>query len=280
MPERLTTEYAQLLETVTFDLELRDVEIGALIESAIAGMPSHERGRVKHDYPRPVIVRGDEARLRFGIANLLTMMLGCSLPGSWLTLRTTRYGRRATITVLAGCRPREHEWIAFDLMRKIADAHGGSATAAILEDAVRVCIELPASRRSARAWETDVHVLLVDDSLQQVITLAEVLRNDGLRVDFATSGREALARISERCPDVLVLDMELPDLSATDVIEHARTYAPDLPVVLLTGYPADHAAVARAIASTRSTYLAKPVNVDALLELIADAVGTKSARRE
>jgi CheY-like chemotaxis protein len=280
MPERVTTEYAQLLETVTFDLELRDIDIGALIDSVIAGIPSHERGRIKHDYPRPVIARGDEARLRFGIANLLTMMLACCIPGSWVTLRTTRYGRRATITALAGCRPREHEWVAFDLMRKITDAHGGSASAAILEDAVRICIELPAARRSARSWGTDVHVLLVDDSLQQVITLSEVLRGDGLRVEFATSGHEALARASERCPDVLVLDMQLPDLSATDVIEHARAYAPNLPVVLLTGYPADHAAVAKVLASTRSTYLAKPVNVDALLELIADAVGNKSARRE
>jgi CheY-like chemotaxis protein len=269
MVERLSVEVRQILDV---ELELRSVDLGAMIESIIAGLPSHERTRTRHVCGHSVMIRGDEARLRFGIANLLTMTLASALPGSVIVITTSRHGRRGLVSILAACRPRDHEWVAFDIVCRIAGAHGGSASVATLEDSVRICIELPAAARAPRNWPSPVRLLLVDDNVQQVVALAEVLRNDGITVDCATSGRDALARIAARIPDMLLIDMQLPDVQGVDVIQYVRARKHDIPIALLTGYPPDHPVVAQTIARTGSAYVSKPVDIDALIELIARAV--------
>jgi two-component system response regulator HydG len=133
---------------------------------------------------------------------------------------------------------------------------------------------VPASRASPRgAVTTEKIVLLVDDDRQQVNALAEVLRSKGLTVDYAVSGREAIARLAERLPDFLIVDARLPDYDGTDVINHAHALKPELPTALLTGYPRDHPPIARTLAMTRSAYLGKPVDVHALFELVESAIG-------
>ena len=268
------SDVSELLESVTLELELRSLDLGAMIDSIIAGFADRERGRIDHHCRHRITVRGDEARLRFGVTNLFSMALSCSFGCARLTVHTSQQDHRAQISILASGRPRDHQWVALEIMRKIAEAHDGGAAVALLEDAARFSIVLPAATsRQTRRWPTHrTSLLLVDDNVEQVAALAEVLRLDGLNVELATTGTEALERIEAATPDMLIVDVQLPDLDGAAVILRARELRPALPAALLTGYPPDHPAVKRAIATTQSAYLAKPVNVDALLELVARAV--------
>ena len=115
-------------------------------------------------------------------------------------------------------------------------------------------------------------VLVVDDDPDQVSALTEILRDEQLDARAATSGAEAISRIDARWPDALVLDVDLPDMDASDVIRSVRAIRPGVEVVLLTGFPPDWPPVARAIAANAS-YLAKPVVIPRLLEVLAGATG-------
>ena len=117
-----------------------------------------------------------------------------------------------------------------------------------------------------------ISVLLVDDNVEQVTALAAVLGSKGLAIELATSGREALARVASRAPDILIVDLQIPDMNGADVIRRARQVKAGLPAALLTGYPPDHPLIADAVAKARISYLAKPVNVDALLALVTSTV--------
>ena len=269
----LRSDVEELLESVTLELDIRPLDLGAMINSVIAGFADGERDRIDHHCRHRITVLGDEARLRFGITNLLRMTLSCSFGCARLTVHTSQQDQRAQISIFAAGRPRDHQWVALDIMRKIAEAHDGGAAVAPLEDVMRSSIVLPAASKQTRRWPTHrTSIMLVDDNIEQVAALAEVLRLDGLNVELATTGMEALERIEVVTPDMLIVDVQLPDLDVASLIMRAREHRPELPVALLTGYPPDHPVVKRAIATTQSAYLAKPVNVDALLELVARAV--------
>lgn len=121
-------------------------------------------------------------------------------------------------------------------------------------------------------------VLLVDDDHVQVWALAEILREEGLQVEGATTAREALALVTPFHPDVLIIDVKLPDMEAAALIRCVREIRPDVEAVVLTGYTRDWPAVAAALA-TRATYLAKPVTIAELLDMVADLTGSSRPRR-
>lgn len=106
-----------------------------------------------------------------------------------------------------------------------------------------------------------VAVLLVDDNVDQLTAFAKLLRAAGLHPEVASSGTAALAQIMHRAPDVLVVDGQLPDMSGADVIKRARKLTPNLPAIVVTGYPPHHPAVASALAVSDGAYIAKPVDL-------------------
>lgn len=66
-------------------------------------------------------------------------------------------------------------------------------------------------------------VLVVDDNELNRKLASDVLRAAGLRTIEAATGREALAFAAERVPDVILLDLSLPDMHGTDVARELRT---------------------------------------------------------
>src|SRR5512140_430118 len=76
-------------------------------------------------------------------------------------------------------------------------------------------------------------ILLVDDEPTLRETLAEALEADGFRVVTAADGREALARFREAKPDLVVLDLMLPELSGIEVCRIIRAESP-VPILMLT----------------------------------------------
>ena len=80
-------------------------------------------------------------------------------------------------------------------------------------------------------------LLVVDDEPRTAELTAELLRRAGYVVEVAVSGTEALARVRASSPDLMLLDYEMPDMEAPEVLDLLRSGADrlDFPVIILTG---------------------------------------------
>jgi CheY-like chemotaxis protein len=83
----------------------------------------------------------------------------------------------------------------------------------------------------------DVRLLVCDDSQAERCALAEVLRRRGYQVDEAADGAAAILLLKTPAHDLLLLDLQMPNVDGFDVLAHVQTHRPDLPVVLLSGLP-------------------------------------------
>ncbi len=100
-------------------------------------------------------------------------------------------------------------------------------------------------------------VLIVDDDVRLVEMLRRTLSYEGYRVVTATDGQEALARVQEQRPDVVVLDWLLPKLDGLTVIQRLRMAGDTTPVLMLTARDAVEDRVA-GLDSGADDYLVKP----------------------
>ncbi len=81
-------------------------------------------------------------------------------------------------------------------------------------------------------------ILVVDDDVRTARLLVRMLREDGFEVELAVDGAAAIARLARsRIPDVLVTDLQIPHADGIAVARYARSLRPDLPVLMVTGYP-------------------------------------------
>jgi DNA-binding response OmpR family regulator len=80
-------------------------------------------------------------------------------------------------------------------------------------------------------------LLVVDDEPRSAELTAELLRRAGYMVDVAISGTEALAQVRVSSPDLMLLDYEMPDMDAPEVLDQLRSGGDriDFPVIILTG---------------------------------------------
>jgi len=107
-------------------------------------------------------------------------------------------------------------------------------------------------------------VLIVDDSEKNRKLAQEVLRAAGFRTVEAGRGDEAIAVAARRRPDLILLDLRLPDMDGTDVARELRDGAKTrrIPVVALTASPPAGGSE-RLLATGFAGYLQKPIDVRA-----------------
>ena len=112
-------------------------------------------------------------------------------------------------------------------------------------------------------------ILIVEDEAPLLTLLRYNLEKQGFRVEEATDGQEALLRVAESRPDLVLLDWMLPSLSGIEVCRQIRRKPAtrDLPVIMVTARTEDRDAV-RALDIGADDYSTKPVVVDALLARI------------
>ncbi len=113
------------------------------------------------------------------------------------------------------------------------------------------------------------HILAVDDE-SHIVRLLEVnLRSDGYRVSTASSGAEAMAIIAVDRPDLVVLDVMMPEMDGFEVLQTLRKdhATRELPVIMLTANAQD-ADIFRGWQSGLDCYLTKPFNPIELLSYV------------
>jgi type II secretory ATPase GspE/PulE/Tfp pilus assembly ATPase PilB-like protein/CheY-like chemotaxis protein len=127
---------------------------------------------------------------------------------------------------------------------------------------------------------TPVTVLLVEDedSLRRV--LRDLLERDGYRVLEASNGVQALDEIDRGAPEVILLDLSIPQLDGFGVLTHIRNkpQLSDLPVIVLTAR-GDEEAEVRALELGASDFLTKPFRPRALSARLQALVRQRRARR-
>jgi CheY-like chemotaxis protein len=83
------------------------------------------------------------------------------------------------------------------------------------------------------------YLLVVDDDVDGRDALCRALERGGHEVGCVSNGREALSSILERAPDLIILDLFMPEMDGPSLLEILRSYLrlASLPVVVLTGAP-------------------------------------------
>ncbi|WP_421991858.1 phosphate regulon transcriptional regulator PhoB [Roseococcus sp.] len=112
-------------------------------------------------------------------------------------------------------------------------------------------------------------ILIVEDEAALLALLRYNLERQGFNVEEATDGQEALLRIAEAKPDLVLLDWMLPAMSGIEVCRQIRRRPAtrDLPVIMVTARTEDQDAV-RALDTGADDYIAKPFAIEALLARI------------
>lgn len=126
---------------------------------------------------------------------------------------------------------------------------------------------------------TPDRVLLVDDEVEFVETLAERLRARGLQVEVATSGEEGVEKAKQTAFQAVVLDYAMPGMDGIETLRALREHVPDIQVMLLTGQATIKAAV-EASRLGAVDVLEKPTDIGTLLEKIREARARHLAARE
>src|SRR5687768_8728418 len=80
-------------------------------------------------------------------------------------------------------------------------------------------------------------LLLADDSPIERLALAHFLRSAGYKVDEAADGDAAILQLKHRPVDLLLLDLQMPDVDGFAVLSYVQEHRRSLPVILLSGMP-------------------------------------------
>jgi CheY-like chemotaxis protein len=113
-------------------------------------------------------------------------------------------------------------------------------------------------------------ILVVDDEAHLVKYLTTFLEDCGYETCFASNGEEAFEVLQKEKPDLVTLDLQMPNETGTRFYRNMTKHKSfkDLPVIIISGLPGRHLAVSKPFA-----VFEKPVDRDALLQEIKKAIG-------
>lgn len=104
-------------------------------------------------------------------------------------------------------------------------------------------------------------ILIVDDAPASLKVVANMLGGNGYRLALAESGADALSFSAERAPDLILLDIVMPDMDGFEVCKKLKESdnTASIPVIFLTGH-ADNSSVTRSYDLGGVDYITKPFN--------------------
>ena len=110
-------------------------------------------------------------------------------------------------------------------------------------------------------------ILIVDDDKSVLKTLTEILQFEGYDVDTAVTGKEAIEKSKTQFYHLALLDIKLPDIDGTELLQIIDGHIPKTAKIVITGYPSTENAI-KALNLEADAYITKPVEPKQLLETI------------
>lgn len=283
-------------------LQLADVDVVAAVRETEEVMrPALERAGLTFETQLPdgpVMARLDAVRVQQIAGNLLSNALKFTPPGGRVALRLDAGADAIAVVVTdtgAGIDAADREaifelfvqgpahqrtgglGIGLSLVRRLAELHGGSAVAASdgPGHGSTFTVTLPrgrvaaaaALRPEAAALASARRVLIVDDDVDNAEACAMLLRLRGHAVTVAPTAALALEAVAREHPNVVLLDLGLPDLDGVEACRRMRAAGHAGLVVAVTGWgqPEDRA---RTRAAGFDRHLAKPVDPEEIVRLV------------
>jgi CheY-like chemotaxis protein/two-component sensor histidine kinase len=303
------------------ELRRERTDLAAVVRSAVeTSRPQVDSAGHRLDVimpDEPVVLECDSVRIAQVISNLLNNAARYTEHGGRITLEARREGEDALIAVRdtgigieAGMLGRVFELfvqsdpqngrsqgglgIGLALVRRLVEMHGGTVHASSAglgkgsEFVVRLPIAAPASDSKDAAPGTDVpgavpgqRVLVVDDNRDAAQSLGVLLRLIGVDSQVAFSGAEALAALPVYRPDVVLLDLGMPEMDGEEVARRIRAHPEfhGLRLVALTGW-GQAADRERSRAAGFDYHLIKPADVAALTTVLHAGAGAGNGRKD
>lgn len=286
-------------------VDMHDV-ISTAVEQVRALIETKRHMLRRRDHAGPVWVSGDRRRLVQIIGNLLNNAAKYTPDGGTIDIAVTVERAHALVRVsdtgvgiAPGLLPHIFEpftqaerspdrgqgglGLGLALVRSLTQLHGGSVTARSDAGGSTFTLRLPlaAQAPAANAQNTEsasahpaqpsqsAHVMVVDDNRDAAQSLALLLESEGYRVDLAYDAAAALAQVQTDAPQVLLLDIGLPDMDGYQLARRLRALPQTVHATLiaLTGYgqPQDQE---RSRSAGFDYHLVKPADTARLIALI------------
>ncbi|MGI0487527.1 response regulator [Pantanalinema rosaneae CENA516] len=121
-------------------------------------------------------------------------------------------------------------------------------------------------------------ILVVDDIADNSFLLQMILEEEGYQVEIADSGQLALDSIATNPPDLVLLDVMMPDMNGFEVTRRIRQNSdvPFIPILLITGYLDPHPADGFEVGA--DDFIRKPIDVDLLLNRVHAILQPRSSK--
>jgi len=130
--------------------------------------------------------------------------------------------------------------------------------------------------------EKEPLILVVDDTEDNLDLLEFALKRKPVRMLRATSGKECIVLAAEKQPDIILLDIQMPEMDGFETLKRLRanTVTASIPVVFLTAQRKDADSIATGLALGAEQYLTKPIDTDELLVRTKMLIELKRAQAE
>ncbi|RED51617.1 response regulator transcription factor [Aestuariispira insulae] len=122
--------------------------------------------------------------------------------------------------------------------------------------------------------DTESTILVIDDEELVLDTLSEILSQEGYIVETAKDGREGIFMINSGSPDLIICDVNMPNMNGHEFVRELRDNHPDLsyiPILLLSG-ASDDPDITKGLKTGADDYLTKPINPDILASRVNAAL--------
>jgi protein-histidine pros-kinase len=165
-----------------------------------------------------------------------------------------------------------------DINRALAEAFSAPAVPEV-EAPPALADTGSASTDTGASHSSRGRVLVVEDNAVNQLVVVRILQKDGYEVRTAADGREALALFEVEKPDVILMDLQMPNMDGLEATRclRASEAGRDVPIIALTA----HAMAGdreKCLQAGMNAYLSKPVQAEALRRLLAEVLKPETVR--
>ena len=127
---------------------------------------------------------------------------------------------------------------------------------------------------------SEYKVLIVDDVISNVLLLKVLLNNEKFQIVTASNGTEALAQVKNEKPDLVLLDVMMPDISGFDVAKQMKADPgmSDIPIIFLTALNST-ADIVKGFQVGGNDFISKPFNKEELIIRVTHQISLVAAKR-